>query len=144
MEDTRRTRQSNPPLHRDLAQHQETPQRPEHAHTKRIPEPSPPTRDRHLIPDPRPRESRVRSPSPPNPGRLKVPSSFSSATTSNLTCGTSKAARPPRGSRAPLSMDFDWSAHTSSARLEPLTRCKFAQDDSVVVDESVDAHPLGV
>src|SRR5580704_500585 len=66
MEDTRRTGQRDPRLHRDLAQHPPTPQRPEHAHTQRIREPTPTTRDHRLIPNPRLHESRGRSKCPPN------------------------------------------------------------------------------
>jgi hypothetical protein len=61
MEDTHRTRHCDPRLHRDPAQHQETPQRPEHAHTQRIREPTPTTKNRRLIPDHRLQDSRVRS-----------------------------------------------------------------------------------
>lgn len=44
VEDTRRTSPCDSRLHRDLAQHQKTPQRPEHAYTQRIREPPPTTR----------------------------------------------------------------------------------------------------
>jgi hypothetical protein len=70
MEDTRRTRRCDPRLHRDLAQHPQTTQRPGHAYTQRIREPTPPTRDRRLIPDRQLHKTRVRSQPPPLPVRL--------------------------------------------------------------------------
>src|ERR1700686_601070 len=72
MEDTRRARRCDPRLHRDLAQHTQTPQRPEHAHTQRIREPTPTTRDRRLIPNTRLQETQARSRSPWNSGRLST------------------------------------------------------------------------
>jgi hypothetical protein len=50
---------------------QTTPQRPEHAHTNRIREPTPTTTHSRLIPEQRLHETRVRSKSPSNPGWLR-------------------------------------------------------------------------
>ncbi len=61
LEDPHRTRYCDPRLHRDLAQHQTTPQQPEHDHTDRIRKPTPTTTARRLIPNHRLHKSRGRS-----------------------------------------------------------------------------------
>src|SRR3984885_1389742 len=101
MEDTRRTRQRDPRLHRDLAQHQETPQRPEHAHTQRIREPTPTTKNRRLIPDLRLQESRVRAKTPSKPARLTAhpPALLECRSTSGMVAERLQANRRPHPRR---------------------------------------------
>jgi hypothetical protein len=70
MEDKGRARHRDPRLHRDLAQHHKTPQRPTDAHANRVREPTPTTADRRLIPDCRLQETQVRSEPPSDPAWL--------------------------------------------------------------------------
>jgi transposase InsO family protein len=74
MEDPGRARDRDARLHRDLAQHTQTPQRPEHAHPNRIrePTPTPTTTDRRLTLTSHRRRNRVRPPTPRKPGQIKA------------------------------------------------------------------------